>query len=489
MKSITLFFILFCGFVNVQAQDNPYQFHVENLNKDTVYLANYYGDKLYYADTAFADSNGDFSFKKLPDDEQGKYAVVLPGPKYFEILIADNEEIKITTDTTNLVKDLKVLESKNNQIMYTYTRFLTERRAEREKLIAALDSNAGDPTKTKAIKEEYNKLNDRVVKYQKKMASENLPLFAAKEILMSIDPDIPEAIPDSNNAPYYYFKAHYFDNIDLTDERIVRVPIFHTKLVNYLNKTLVQNPDSIIESLDGLIATLDPESEVFKYVVHYSTYNFETSKIMGMDKVFVHLVDTYYTPEIAYWMDAEQLKKITDKAEEKRYTLIGMTAPELILMDTSGNWISTYDDIDKDYTVLYFYDADCGHCKKETPILVDYYKNYEDDDLAIYAVCADHDQKWLDFIEEYNTGDFFNTTVPSKAYSDAEYATNLITSGTTNYKSLKYLETFDVYSTPKVFILDKDHVIKAKNIAVEQIGEIITRLKEIEAYKAKEALK
>ena len=208
-----------------------------------------------------------------------------------------------------------------------------------------------------------------------------------------------------------------------------------------------------------------------------------------MDKVFVHLVDKYYNKNTAYWMDADKLKKIQDKANEKRYTLIGMKAPELVLMDTSGNWISTYKDIDTKYTVLYFYDADCGHCKKETPVLVDFYKNYTDKDLSIYAVCADHDQKWLDFIKKYKTGDFYNVTIPSKAYSDADYATNLITSGKTTYQSLKYLETFDVYSTPKIFILDENKIIKAKDISVEQIGEILTRLKEIDAAKEKADLK
>lgn len=480
MKRAVLFSVLFFAMGIARAQENPYQFHIENLKDTTVYLANYYGEKLYYADTAYADANGDFSFAARPTDEQGKYAVVLPGPKYFEILIADNEEIKISSDTTDLVKDLKVIKSENNKIMYEYTRYLIRRRAEREKLVADLDSNQGNPAKTKAIKEKYNSLNDRVVKYQTETAEKHLPLFAAKEILMSVDPEIPAAIRDSNAASYYYFKKHYFDNIDLSDDRIIRTPIFHTKLINYLNKTLVQNPDSIIKSLDKLIARLDPESEVYKYVVHYSTYNFETSKIMGMDKVFVHLVDKYYTQDKAFWMTEDKLKKIRDKANEKRYTLIGMKAPELILMDTSGNWISTYD-IDKKYKVLFFYDADCGHCKKETPKLVDFYNNYTDDDLAVYAVCADHDQKWIDFIEKYNTGDFYNTTVPSKAYEDADYATRLITSGKTNYKSLKYLETFDVYSTPKVFILDENNIIKAKDIGVEQISDILKRLKEMES--------
>src|SRR5690606_13556337 len=150
------------------------------------------------------------------------------------------------------------------------------------------------------------------------------------------------------------------------DDRIVRTPVFHGRLDNFINHTIAANPDTLISEIDYLVSKLEPGSEVFKYVVHYTTYNFETSKIMGMDKVFVHMVDTYYKTGMAYWMDDDKLEAITEKADSKRYTLIGMKAPELILQDSSGHWISTIRDIPQEYVVLYFYNPDCGHCKKET---------------------------------------------------------------------------------------------------------------------------
>jgi hypothetical protein len=38
------------------------------------------------------------------------------------------------------------------------------------------------------------------------------------------------------------------------------------------------------------------------------------------------------------------------------------------------------------------------------------------------------------------------------------------------------IEKYDVYSTPVIYILDKDKRIKAKRIGVEQIKPIITAL-------------
>jgi peroxiredoxin len=453
--------------------DKPYRFEIKNLPDTNIYLANYYGDKLYYADTAQS-VNGEFQFSRVKPEKEGKFAVVIPGPKYFEILIADGEKIFIKTDTADLVAHLEVIESKNNQVMYEYVNFLTDKRIKRDTLTAALQRNEGNPAVTADLKTQFNNLNDEVVAYQKDVIATHPDLFIAREIKMSLDVEPPVEMRENREQGYYYFKNHYFDNMDLNDDRIVNTPIFHTRLINYLNNTLVQDPDTIIKSMDKVIKPLDKSSEVYKYIVHYTTYNAETSKIMGMDKVFVHMVDTYYKPGGAYWMDEERLETIRKKANEKRNTLIGNKAPELILADSNENWISTHRDIKNKYTVLFFYDPDCGHCKKETPKLVEFYNNYSGD-VAVYAISSDGDDKWRAFINK-NKMSFYNVAIPPKAYKDSEYATNLILTKKTTYQSLKYQETFDVFTTPKIFVLDENKVIRAKDIGVEQLEGIIDRL-------------
>ncbi len=478
--SFLLTFQLSQGQVN---PDHPYQFKVNGVADTVAYLANYYGEKLYYADTARVNNLGEFSFKAIPEENQGKYAVVVPGPKYFEVIIADGESIKMHSDTVSITQNVKVLESENNKIMYDYMAFLIERRAERQLLVEQLEANEGKPDRTAALKTEYNNLNDMVEAYQRKVAEVNPDKFAAKEILMSVENQPPTEMQEDKLASYYYFKNHYFDNIDLKDDRIVRTPIFQGRLTKYINTTLIQNPDTLIVEIDKLVDRLEPGSELFKYIVHYTTYNFETSKIMGMDKVFVHMVDNYYSGDQPYWMSEENLEKIREKADTKRNVLIGMKAPELKLCDTLGNWISTYTDIKTKYVVLYFYNPDCGHCKKETPKLVDFYNESDKDLVSIYAVSSDNSEKWNEFIREYGL-EFYNVSIPQEAYSDRDYATNLIRTGKSTYHSLKFTESFDVYSTPKVFILDEDRIIKAKDIGVEQVKEIIDRLEGIESEEA-----
>ncbi len=490
MKAMRNFFPLLLAtiaaafFAEAQAQkgtEHPYHFQIHGVKDTVVYLANYYGEKLFYADTAYADAQGKLSFKAIKPENEGKYAVVAPGPKYFEIIIADGERIRMETDTSDFVTNMKVLESENNKIMYGYVAFLGSKRERRERLFKELEQNEGNPKVTAKLKEEYNLLNDEVLTYQRNIFEKNPNKLAAREIWMSVDIEPPLELREDRDRAYYWYKHHFFDHIDLKDNRMVRVPLFHNRLLQYLNTTVIQDPDTLIKAIDNLVARTNPGTEVFKYVVHYTTYNFETSKIMGMDKVFVHMVDTYYKQGLATWMDDDKLKNIKEKADTKRYTLIGNALPELVLADTTDKWISTHRDIKNKYLLLYFYDPDCGHCKKETPKLVEFWKGYNGD-LAVYAISGKNDDKWRSFIRKNDMG-FYNVSIPKKAYEDADYATGLITSRKTNYHSLKYQEHYDVYSTPKIIVLDQNRVVRAKDIAVEQLGELLERLDEIDKKK------
>ena len=64
---------------STQAQ-NDLTVHVEGLGADTVYLAHYYGAKLFYNDTAVANAEGTVHFEGNPGTKATKHAVVLPGP-------------------------------------------------------------------------------------------------------------------------------------------------------------------------------------------------------------------------------------------------------------------------------------------------------------------------------------------------------------------------------------------------------------------------
>ena len=105
MSTLKTVFLLLCilFFSGIQAQENGYEIKVkiEGVNEgDTIYLANYFGKKLFYSDTAYVKkSTVVFEGDSL---KGGKYAVVLPDVKYFEIIVAE-DVIEMETDAHGIV--------------------------------------------------------------------------------------------------------------------------------------------------------------------------------------------------------------------------------------------------------------------------------------------------------------------------------------------------------------------------------------------------
>ena len=149
---------------SVQAQ-NDLTVHVEGLGADTVYLAHYYGAKLFYNDTAVANAEGTVRFEGKPRNEGGKYAVVLPGPKFFEFLMVE-EPMEFKTTATNPAKDLEVIRSKENDVFYGYMKFIQDKRNERAPFDAVLQDSSASAQDVAEARQGIQALTDEVNEYQ-----------------------------------------------------------------------------------------------------------------------------------------------------------------------------------------------------------------------------------------------------------------------------------------------------------------------------------
>lgn len=481
MKRFLLVLAAIILFFPVYSQKSAYELKikVEGVKDTTVYLANYFGSKLYYKDTAQANQKGEIVFtgkEKLPT---GKYAVITPGPKYFELFVQE-QRFTMETDTADFVKHMKVKNSPNNEFLYNYIHYVMERRKESEVIGQQLAEFSADPEKSNAISQQLVDLNKKVVAHQEKLVADHPDLIAAKSLHLTIPVTIPDAPVRADGTidslfSYQYYLNHYFDHVDLNDSNMVRLPEFQKKLEEYFDKVVVQHPDSISKYADKLIAQVEETDELYKYVVQFVTNHFETSNIMGMDAVFLHMAETYYLSGKAAWADSTMLSKIDERVTRMKPTMLGNTAPGLTLADTTlENWVNALE-IEAPYLVLFFYDPDCGHCKKKAPILVEKFEEHKNSGVNVVAISGMDDDTWLRFIQEkgLDKPGVYNLTVPNRVFSDSKYATQLILEGKTDYKSLDYRNTYDVFTTPKVFLLDAEKKIVAKQIGVEQVFDIM----------------
>jgi len=281
-----------------------------------------------------------------------------------------------------------------------------------------------------------------------------------REIEIPDPPMLPDGKVDSLFS-YYYYRTAYLNNIDFTDDRLVRTPVFHPRISNYITRIIPQIPDTIALAAFDVCDRALGRKEMQKWLIYWITNHYETSEFMGMDKVFVKMADRYYSDKKAtYWVEDALRFKITDRADLLRNTLIGAKAINLSLPDTAMNYQSLYN-IKADYTVVLFWDPHCGRCKEEIPKLNTLYKKLNAKNvkttkrLEIYALGSTTDYpEWRKYIRE-NKLPWINVHDP-------------------NHES-NYHRYYDVYSTPVVYLLNKDKKITAKRLSVEQLEDFIEK--------------
>lgn len=474
--------LLICALIAANGmigQTHPIKVRVTGIADTTVYLANYYGEKLFYNDTARADASGYFEFTGKKAEDGGKYAIVVPGPKYFEILVSD-EPIHIETSNTDMVGDLKVIESRENKLFVDYMRFIQDKRNQRTPFDQVLADSTGQHSEKEKefARTEIERLNADVVAHQNSVIASHPDNLFSKMLKLTLEPEIPTTPAGVENEAlwkYHYYRDHYWDNVDLSDGRLVRDPMFHRLLDKYWSKVVPQVPDTLIREAQELIGRA-VAYDMFKYIAHHITFTSEKSNLMCMDKVFVSMVNTYYRTGKADWLTEEQLAKIVERADELKYVQCGEPVPNIILPDvTLTNWRSLYD-IDAKYTLITIWEASCGHCKKEMPKLKDIYKRWKPRGLEVYAIGNDFEtEPWLKFIKERDINEWINVS-DNPAINASDSASKLIYGGITTLPSLNFRSTFDVFSTPKMFLLDADKKIIAKQLGAEQLEELLMRL-------------
>lgn len=426
--------------------------------KDTLcYLGYHFGDKNYLKDSVKADSKGNFEFKGKEKLDGGIYLVILPGKKYFEILISKEQNFSLELDTSDFIETMKVKGSVENTMFYDYQRFIVVKGKAVDSLKTKLNAVKHNDDSTKLIKAKLEKIDNEVVDYKKNFMKEHPDLFLAKLFKTMQEIDIPEPpkLPDGKVDSlfrYIYYKTHFWDNIDFSDDRLVRTPLYHNKLKQYMQNMTMQIPDSINKEADFVVEKARASKDIFKYTVWYITTTYETSNMMGMDAVFVHMAEKYYTAKQAFWVDSTTLYKINDRARILKPLLIGKVAPNLTMKDTSGVY-QVLHNVRAKYTILCFWDPDCGHCQKVVPKLDTLYKTIKSKGVEVFAVCTEVEMdKWKKFIREHHLN-WLNVADPTFE---------------TNFRHI-----YDISSTPIIYILNDKKEIIAKKIGVEQINEIL----------------
>jgi peroxiredoxin len=201
--------------------------------------------------------------------------------------------------------------------------------------------------------------------------------------------------------------------------------------------------------------------DVRRYVIYKIASTYENPKILGTDGAFVHIAEKYYIGEPALW-DTSTVRKMKERVAVLKPLLIGKTFPDMYLTDTVGTEI-LIPKLVADYTVLFIYDPECGHCRESAPKLAKAYQSLKSKNVKVIAASIDRTPvKWKKFIKEFKLEELIHGIDIHKNPQSGkeEYYTD-------------FKNNFDVYATPVVYVLDKDKKIIAKRLPVEQIEDFI----------------
>jgi thiol-disulfide isomerase/thioredoxin len=444
---------------------------ISGSNDSVLYLANYFADKQYITDTLRRFGKEWYRMKSDTMIPGGLYVVAGQAKnRYFEFLVNNEPELIFETRSQEPVNAMKIKGSAENTAFFDYVRFLHQRQKEIDPLQKALQRvEISVPDSTAILQKQIDRINADVQSYMKALTQKHDGMFLSAFIRASRDPEIPETPllptgrPDSA-FPYRYFKAHYFDNLPLGDARLLRTPFYHQRVNQYFSKMLLQHPDSIIAEVQRLMPEAGKSRDTYRYLVWFLTNYTERSEIMGMDAAFVYMVENYYANgEMDFWVNSTVKENLVKKAKKLKPILIGKKAPELIMMDTLMRPVSLHQ-LKARYTILFFWDPACGHCKKEIPKLKDLVKNKgEHYGIKVFAVCSDTNMREMKhYIRRYGM-DWVNVNGP-RTYTG------------------NYHELYDVFSTPVMYLLDEKKNIIAKRLFTDQIELFIERQSKNEGH-------
>jgi hypothetical protein len=474
--------LLLCSSCLIRGQGYDIKLKINGLQNAEVILGHYLNKPLYPDDTVHLNLNGEGTFSGNKPLPEGLYVIFLPSMKYFELIIGKDQQFSIAVDTLDLINSLKFTGSEENEVFTDFQQYMIVKQQELKKYqdIYNTSQNSKDKETTRKKIETLNaerkdKIKDINLKYPE--------LFVSTFLKSTLDIDVPEAPKDKNGKidslwQYQYYRLHYFDNFNISDARLLRTPLYEEKIMFYIENVVPKIPDTLNREVDYLIDKSRTDSSLFKYMLITLFNYYGKSNIMGMDAIQVHIADKYYIKE-AWWSDKKFINDLEERIAILKPLLLGKIAPDIQLLyvpsdhfkaaenDTAlkryphaGN-LFNINKVEADFTVLIFWEATCSHCKKTVP---DLYKIYKDSlqgmGIKIIAISTlfgeDGKEKWVDFVNQHQLYDWIN------AWNPYDY---------------KFKETYDVRSTPQIFILNHKKEIIGKRIGAEDISGLINAYK------------
>ena len=437
-RAALLLTLIACSTVVSARQINTtIELHYKGIKDQNIRLVYRLGKQAFIADQ---DTLRDGMIKFSGEYPVGSYNVYFENDANFAIMV--NEPKIVLKSNDDNITTYEVIESKENQAYIPFNNEYWDLEGEEQE------------------------------SYRAKFVESNEGLLVAK-MIQTLDPlkvDCPDNLSEQEckRQGYKYRQEHYFDFFDPGDEDLLYTPIYDSKIGAYIKYYVAQDAESVSAGIDHVLSKTSRDNRTFQYVLMKFINEFAKDERMGMDAVYVHLVEKYYCSQkrAADWISAEKAEEMCAKADRMKPLLLGKTAPNIILqtpnfVNEPGGGVKALHAIVSDYTYVVFWNTKDETSRNFVGSLTDQQELMKQRGITMYAVVTDEipyaqglinsadKLKW----EWINVGEF---KVKSSFRTDYNLSNGL----------------------PQMYLLDKDKKIIGKSIDINNCIKLIDWLEQ-----------
>ncbi|MDA9564173.1 thioredoxin family protein [Flavobacteriales bacterium] len=240
-----------------------------------------------------------------------------------------------------------------------------------------------------------------------------------------------------------------FRSMDFTDKRLVNSGILDDLLEGHylLLENMGQPLDTVYKemnrSTDYLLDNLMGHDILLNDVADY-LFNL-------MEKRSLYTASEYLALQMLNQNSCSVDHKLAKQLETYRAMKVGNTAPDIQFIEGIKNenlTANNLSEMDQEYTLVVFGASWCPHCTTDIPKINQYYESWKAKGMEVVLITLDHNE------EQFTS---FTQDFPWPCYSDFKAWESPIA------------ESYYVFATPTMYLLDKDRNIMLRPISAAQV--------------------
>ncbi len=425
----------------------------------TAFLIGFLADQQFKVDSARIGEGGILHFQRETPYDPGLLYAYFPDRSTLQLVIDKDQTFNLKTNKNSPVENMVVEGSLENELLYRNLKFeldYNQRLRSVQQRIGMLEPGSAESQELKdreaaLIEERKAHIREITGKYPETLFAK---FKTAGQNPEPRDVRLPDGSIDKKRQVFLY-RRDFWENVDFSDQRLLRTPVIHNKLQRYIKEMTVQHADSIISATRFLVDQVLDKPEYYQFFTNWVALQYQPgqSTLMDAEAILVHMVHNYFTYDRCFWADSAQVYAMQLRAQEMAASLLGKKGPDVLAKDPAGQLRSIYE-IESPYIIVFMYNPECDHCIEETPKLLRFYRDWKDKGVEVFAIALDTDEaRWRDFIRQYNM-EWINVFDPTNR---------------------SFYQKYYVDNTPEIYVLNADRTIIGKNLEVSQIETIINR--------------